>query len=127
MISAQSLSEYKWKNRLLVVFTSSDKSNEFQNQVQELNKEIQGVNNRRLKLIHALPEKHQIILPNVSKWEDSKLYSQMREEKTSDFEIILIGLDGGVKLRQKEILKTKKLFDLIDSMPMRQAKLRKNK
>lgn len=50
----------------------------------------------------------------------------MREDKKSDFEVILIGLDGGVKLRQTEALETKKLFDLINSVPMRQAEMRKN-
>ena len=37
------------------------------------------------------------------------------------FEIVLIGKDGGEKLRQGQVLSSEKLFGLIDAMPMRQA------
>ena len=38
--------------------------------------------------------------------------------------MILIGLDGGIKLEQTTILKKKELFRIIDSMPMRMEELR---
>ena len=36
-----------------------------------------------------------------------------------NFGVVLIGKDGGVKLESSVPVKTAKLFDLIDSMPMR--------
>lgn len=42
------------------------------------------------------------------------------------FTIILIGKDGGEKLRFDSVLSTKKLFAAIDAMPMRKAEM-KNK
>ena len=42
------------------------------------------------------------------------------------FEVILIGLDGGEKLRQTKVLETDKLFAIIDGMPMRRSEIIKN-
>lgn len=42
-----------------------------------------------------------------------------------NYEMILIGLDGGVEKRYNGIEKPKDIFDLIDSMPMRQSELRR--
>ncbi|QYA25062.1 DUF4174 domain-containing protein [Gramella sp. MT6] len=123
-MSAQSLSEYQWENRLLVIFTEAEDSKEYKEQVKELESEIIGLKDRKLLIIQSLPQKHKTVLPEESGWKDSNLYQKMKKSGES-FEVILIGLDGGVKLRQNEVLETKKLFDLIDSMPMRQAEMRR--
>ena len=39
------------------------------------------------------------------------------------FEVILIGLDGGIKLRQAEFLTKEALFNIVDAMPMRRNEL----
>jgi len=44
----------------------------------------------------------------------------------NQFTIILIGLDGGEKLRQTKPLDTTTLFAIIDGMPMRRQELKKN-
>jgi hypothetical protein len=48
------------------------------------------------------------------------------KENKSGFQVLLIGLDGGVKMDQSEIISCKKLFGTIDSMPMRKAEMIKN-
>ena len=121
----QSLSEYQWKNRLIVVFTELENSQDYQKQMEVINEDQKGLSDRKLKVIHAIPGKHQTVFPDSSAWQNSNLY-QEKESKT-DFEVILIGLDGGVKLRQSKPVETKQLFGLIDSMPMRQAEMRRNK
>ena len=40
------------------------------------------------------------------------------------FEVVLIGLDGGIKLRQTKLVSLDKLFTLIDGMPMRRNELK---
>ncbi|HKJ49362.1 MAG TPA: DUF4174 domain-containing protein [Christiangramia sp.] len=122
---SQSLSEYQWENRLIVIFTDSDNSEKFQNQMEILNEDQKGLEDRKLKVLQAIPGNHQIVFPQKTNWQNSNLY-QKKESKT-DFEVILIGLDGGVKLRQTKPVETKQLFGLIDSMPMRQAEMRRNK
>ncbi len=54
---------------------------------------------------------------------DSKLYTKYNSN-ARDFKIMLIGLDGGVKLEQHKVLTSKELFSTIDSMPMRSSELR---
>jgi hypothetical protein len=44
-----------------------------------------------------------------------------------EFEVILIGKDGTVKLRSKAAVSTSALFQLIDAMPMRQEEMREKK
>lgn len=40
-----------------------------------------------------------------------------------NFEIILIGLDGGIKIQQTKILTKEHLFNTIDAMPMRKNEM----
>ena len=57
----------------------------------------------------------------------SKVSQDFKEtflDPNTGFEIILIGLDGGIKLRQGQILTQQALFNRIDSMPMRSSELR---
>lgn len=41
------------------------------------------------------------------------------------FAVALLGKDGGVKLRSTEVVEPKMVFDLIDSMPMRQQEMKR--
>jgi hypothetical protein len=43
----------------------------------------------------------------------------------SEFEVKLIGLDGSVKNKETAVINPQKVFDLIDSMPMRRQELKK--
>jgi len=123
IMSSQSLSEYQWKNRLVVIFSDSE---ELEKQLYEFKNETKAFQERKLLLIQVASGRSRILIPEICEWQDSKLYQDLKIEKKPDFEIILIGLDGGMKLRQQELLETKKLFDIIDSMPMRKAEMREN-
>ncbi|WP_166435190.1 DUF4174 domain-containing protein [Christiangramia sabulilitoris] len=124
-MTSQSLAEYQWKNRLLIIFSETENTREFVGQLREFEATGKELQERKLVIIHALPNKFRSLIPNETGWQDFGLYYEMKKSK-EDFEIILIGLDGGVKLRQSEILGTDKLFGLIDSMPMRRAEMNKN-
>lgn len=43
----------------------------------------------------------------------------------ANFVLILVGKDGGVKLRKEEYTLMSDIFDLIDSMPMRKQEMKK--
>jgi len=125
-MTSQSIADLQWKNRLIVVFTNSVNSQKFQQQLEIFKKDMDGFNDRKLKLIHAIPDKQRIVIPETSEWRDSNFYKKNKKEKAADFEVILIGLDGGIKLRKYGLVEIKEIFDLIDSMPMRQAEIREN-
>lgn len=46
---------------------------------------------------------------------------------TGEFSIVLIGKDGGEKLRRNSLLTTRELFSMVDVMPMRRAEMRKER
>jgi hypothetical protein len=45
-------------------------------------------------------------------------------EAEGSFEVVLLGLDGRVKLRQDKLLNCDRLYNTIDRMPMRQRELK---
>ncbi|MDR5591540.1 DUF4174 domain-containing protein [Christiangramia sediminicola] len=124
-MNSQDLKEYQWENRLVVVFSTNHTNEIVQQQLEIFKKNKKDFEERKLIMIQAVPGKHKEIFPENSDWKKSDVYNS-KKETDSEFEVILLGLDGGVKLRQSELLQTKKLFGLIDSMPMRRAEMRDN-
>ncbi|MCP9199477.1 DUF4174 domain-containing protein [Gramella sp. GC03-9] len=122
-IFSQSLDEYQWKNRLVLVFTEEAENTLLQKQVKLFKQKQEEFKERKLKLIHIIPGKQLELFPAQTAWQDSELFQQ--KKKDSDFEIVLIGLDGGAKFRETKIVQPKEIFDLIDSMPMRQPEMRR--
>ena len=123
-MTAQSLAEYQWKNRLVVIISESENSEEFLKQMQEFDNKDSELNDRKLKIILAKPGEMKVLFPENTEWQKSSIYSEMK--KDGDFEVLLIGLDGGIKLRQHQVLEAEKLFSQIDSMPMRRAEMNNN-
>lgn len=123
---SQALNEYQWKNRLVVVFSESSDSEELQQQLELFKTDLKAFKERKLKLISSIPGKHRVLLPDTSAWQNSELFNKKKSNE-NHFEVILIGLDGGVKSRANKPVSPEEFFRLIDSMPMRQAEMRRNK
>ena len=118
---SQELQDYKWKNRIILIISSSEKSEIFNKQINALEEDHTALEERKLILFKILPSKFKI---NLEEWkQDSNLYDAYNPDK-EDFKIILIGLDGGIKLNKDSFKSRSELFALIDGMPMRQAELR---
>lgn len=119
--NAQELKDYKWKNRLVLVIGNNTINTTYTQQLEVLKNDNQGLNERRLKLFKVLPNKYQL---DEEVWvEGAQIFDKYNSNK-DPFRIILIGLDGGIKLSQSTVISKKDLFDLIDSMPMRSSELR---
>ncbi len=118
-MTAQDISKHEWKNRLLLIISNQDSKNTYQKQVDILKENIEGLEERKMIIYSILPDKYKKGLFSDSWKESTALNDRFRQDDT-DFEVILIGLDGGIKLRQKEVLSIEKLFSTIDAMPMRQ-------
>ncbi len=125
--NAQDLSSHQWKDRLIIIQSNDPSSQLFKNQILELKNQQKGLEERRLKVYQFLPGKYKRGIGTDTKWENSEKVSKKLLEKDSEFEIILMGLDGGVKLRKNELLKSNEIFGVIDQMPMRQSEMRRKK
>jgi len=130
-VNGQNVDKYKWKNRILIVKTSNENDSKYKEQLKEFNKSISELEERKLILFQIVGDKYKTtdyeMLELNNSWEDLKIRNNYIIDDTDDFEVVLIGLDGGVKLKKREVLKKEELYNLIDRMPMRLEELRNNK
>ena len=58
---------------------------------------------------------------------DRQYWTQELKQSLTQFSVVLIGKDGGVKLNQTQPLAPADLFGTVDKMPMRRAEMRPKK
>ncbi|MCU0398062.1 MAG: DUF4174 domain-containing protein, partial [Cyclobacteriaceae bacterium] len=58
---------------------------------------------------------------------DQQKYLKQFGVTEEEFRVMLIGKDGGVKLNSQQPVTVNQIFELIDSMPMRQHEMRQKK
>ena len=118
------LTEYQWRNRLLLLFIPSLDGAGYATLKKDLSAHQEEVLDRDLLVFHIL-RSGETKLGNALLSENSGDY--LREKfsvKCGTFTVLLIGKDGSVKLRREEIVKLDEIFSLIDTMPMRQREMR---
>ncbi|MGB5418967.1 DUF4174 domain-containing protein [Algibacter sp.] len=123
---SQNIASHQWENRILLILTDNSDTTTFQNQLKEFQTHENGLTDRKL-IVYQIKEYIYTKGLKEGEWQhSSKLYKTYKSVNTS-FEVILIGLDGGIKIRQSELLTCEKLFETIDVMPMRKAELKNKK
>jgi len=125
-LRSQNLEKHLWNDRVLLIITSSLENSGFEKQMVELNSNLKALEERKLVVYQITPQAYRTIIPEKSEWSNNLKLSKRFSSSEHSFKIVLIGLDGGVKLEQNTFLSTKKLFNKIDAMPMRRSKI-KNK
>ena len=123
---AQDFSTHKWENRLVLILVDNTDNTKYLNQVEELKNNPDGVKERKIVVYHITPNQFKVGLSD-EKWQKSETKYGRYKKTDSQPEIILLGLDGGVKLRAEEFLSSQKLFESIDAMPMRMQEMRRKK
>jgi len=127
-VDAQNLSDHKWENRVLIVQSYDTASNKFIDQMNQFEKANAEMKERKLVLYQIFGDQYRMIDFQISgenqRWKSVKLGSKYIKNKNTPFKVTLIGLDGGRKLEDTEILTKSELFRIIDSMPMRKQEMR---
>jgi hypothetical protein len=116
---------YRWRQRLLLLFSASSAVPDYRHQMRLLVKEESALGERHLLLVHLFAEEpsrlgDEELPPGTA--ED--LRAQFRVQPTL-FTVVLVGLDGTEKLRSAEPLQPNDMFSAIDAMPMRQRELQR--
>lgn len=125
-MNTQALSDYQWKNRLIVILTANASNENVEDQMEEFQNKKAEMEERKLVVFQITPSEYRTLFPEKTAWKEQKdMYVELKKS-ASTYEVLLIGLDGGVKLRQDETLKSELLFKEIDSMPMRQAEMQRD-
>ncbi len=121
------LDSLRWKKRILLMFTNSDTASLYRQQKRIWDDAQRALSDRDIVSF--------IITKTDVKASDGKDYGQhtaerLRKEyriKEQPFAVILIGKDGGEKLREYDILANSRLFSTIDAMPMRRREMGEDK
>jgi hypothetical protein len=104
--SAGPLDSYRQKARPVVVFGEEDNP-DFRQQIEIFNRASMGFRERDI-----------VLIPVSTRGGKQDLRALFRVE-AEDFQVLVIGKDGGVKLRRRGIVSPEEIFRLVDSMPMR--------
>lgn len=124
-IMGQQISDYQWKNRLVILLTDSLDRELYQLQLKDLKTDLPGLKERKILIITLTPNYQITGIDNEIKKKADLNYKKLKKE-TDGFEVILVGLDGYSKLRQSKLLSHQELFAQIDRMPMRRNEIEKN-
>ncbi|MEL7248176.1 MAG: DUF4174 domain-containing protein [Bacteroidota bacterium] len=124
---AQDLSEHRWQDRLIIILAEDADDPTFLQQVAEFKREQAALQERRLLVYQVLPNRYRQGLDSSTAWTNSSALYEQFSTAQAPFQVLLIGLDGGVKLRQQTPVSREDIFDLIDTMPIRRAEMRRKK
>lgn len=117
--SAQSpLASHRWENRLLIAFSATQDDGRLQATRDLATANAAAFADRDLVAGAVLEESGSIGDRSLSASERDGLRKQFGVE-AGEFAVILVGKDGGEKLRLDRSPRSDELFGLIDSMPMR--------
>ncbi len=123
-LQAQVFEEHRWQDRLLVLYADQESGEVFTRWSEALAREEAAIKERDLKIYILRPG--QMKAPEgaeVSPGDGDRILEdyQLKEQTTA---WILIGKDGGEKMRGAGSLPLEEIFQRIDSMPMRQREMR---
>jgi hypothetical protein len=132
---APSLASLKDKNRVLLVFAPSDQTPDFERQLDLLASHPNDLRERDLVLLPVVTMAHPPTDANTLRVPHPPVASPTAQldlrhrfhVAPGAFTVILIGKDGGEKLRQHTPISIDKLNATIDAMPMRQEEMRQKK
>ncbi len=122
-VNAQNMESHTWKNRVLLLLTEDINNADYKNQIKELQACKNGLVDRKLIVYQITKTGYKIGLSATSKWHKSTQVYKEYQKTNIPFQVVLIGLDGGTKLREPDFISCEALFRVIDVMPMRKSEL----
>lgn len=114
--SANPLSQYLWSNRPLLIFAAGEGDPALRHMRRALAQRRRDVADRDMVIVEILAEG-----PDSADAETLRRRFDVAEE---DFRVVLVGKDGGEKLRTGTPPALDEVFALIDGMPMRRREIR---
>ena len=122
---SQNLDSFKWENRILLLRDSDYSSKELKGQLKVLQNHMKKLQDRDILVFIVTDD---AILDTLKRKTILKSRRIIEAYGLKDFQgLILIGKDGGIKLKESFVVSPKAIFTLIDSMPMRQAEMKHSK
>lgn len=125
--SLADLTQYHWRNRLLLLFAASDGDVSYRTTKTELDQGAAGVADRDLAVFEVFGRGKSFVDGHAISDEEADMLRQRFSAPAGRFLVILVGKDGTVKRRSEDRIPLGTIFDQIDSMPMRQREMRERR
>ncbi len=108
------MKKYLWQNRVVILVHNDQESKPFKQQLRSFSSEKT-----------AMEDRDMVVLTPKAQYKH-KILDELRVAK--DFQgVLLVGKDGGIKLKKDFPVLPETLFALVDTMPMRQAEMKRKK
>lgn len=130
-MNSQHLDRFLWQKRVIIVKSQEGLSTKNQALLSTFSTSADEMKERKIVLYQIISDDYTLIdykypdrkeVGNIPEGEIERLFNLQHP-----FEFLLVGLDGGIKLRQTEIPIKEDIFNLIDAMPMRKAEIHSTK
>ena len=108
------LSRYRWTARVLVVLAADPESPD----LAEQKRQIEGLKD-------GAAERELVVVQSPADSAEAKAVRMQLGLGNEPFQAVLVGKDGGAKLRAAKPITALELMAAIDAMPMRQAEMRR--
>ncbi len=119
----QGLMDYRWEARPVLVFAPSEDAPLLVAQRAVFAARADGLTERDIVVHTVLPDRVTPDLGTLPQDDADALRTRYRIAPGA-FAVILVGKDGGEKLREETVLTADALFAAIDAMPMRRREMR---
>lgn len=120
---AAPLDKYRWKRRLLLVFAPVKPHPSLVVQRKRLKEATAGLKEREVTVVEVVQDSV-FVNGQLAIELNAKALRKNFDTTIVEFKVVLIGKDGGEKLRRSDPVQVDDLFKTIDAMPMRQQELR---
>ncbi|MBB4080188.1 hypothetical protein GGR28_002818 [Lewinella aquimaris] len=125
LAGAQSPEDFRWKSRVVVLFTPAMDDPLFVEQYELLRARVEELDERQVQIVMATPNGERENSGMFLGESASAHYYDYFSAAPYQLELVLVGLDGTEKYRARNtITPVSVLLELIDGMPMRQRELK---
>ena len=118
------LAQFQWENRLLFLFAPNRNHPFFDTLHKALEAQKAEAKDRDLVIFEILESGRSSMNTNDLDHQTAQSLREKFDVPRGEFIVILIGKDGGIKLRRQNQTQIEDIFAVIDAMPMRQEEIR---
>lgn len=118
------LANYRWQNRLLLIFAPDTTAAEYRQQRGWLEEQQAELDDRDMLVYYFFENDPGYVGQKLIPTEAGRGAMTKFKIESEQFGIILIGKDGGIKFQAIQPTAPSDIFDLVDQMPMRQQEIK---
>lgn len=123
VINDKLIEDYRWENRLLLIFSPTITNARFDDIYKAVQQNQPEVHDRDLKVFYLIKNGQSSVDGNNINKETASAIREKYVITDDEVTLILIGKDGGEKLRQRNDISLNEIFNRIDQIPMRKAEM----